>query len=271
MTANVAGSPVIIETTTDRSWLSHTYLVADRPGGRAVVIDSGGPPAPILVRIAELRLELSHVLCTHHHRDHVAHNADYRSRFGCPICGHARESELFGGLDLELGDGAELTTGGLHIRAIHVPGHTLGQLAFLVNDERVFTGDALFRRSVGGTPAARGDDRAPGARGADDDRRRVGGQPVRSRLARSGPAGRAPLYRSRPTRGIVATDEGLRRRDQVLGALRRGEQAGHRAGFGGAPRGPLSRRPAAHGVRRTAGPRGGNGGTPEGPGRGDVI
>ena len=144
---------MIIEKTMSDGWLSNTYLVADRPGGKAVLIDTGGPSGPILQKIEELRLTVSHVLCTHHHIDHVQYNDQYKARFGCPICGHTRERELFGTLDVELNDGDELVTGGLHIRALHTPGHTLGMLAFLVNEERVFTGDTLFRRSVGGTRA----------------------------------------------------------------------------------------------------------------------
>jgi glyoxylase-like metal-dependent hydrolase (beta-lactamase superfamily II) len=144
---------MIVLRTMDGNWLSNTYLVADRPGGHAVLIDTGGPVGPILAKVAELRLTVSHVLCTHHHVDHIAHNAGYKARFACPICGHARERELFGGLDLEIGDGDEIVTGGLNVRALHVPGHTQGQLAYLVNDERVFTGDTLFRESVGGTRA----------------------------------------------------------------------------------------------------------------------
>jgi glyoxylase-like metal-dependent hydrolase (beta-lactamase superfamily II) len=144
---------VIIEKTMNRAYLSNTYLVADKAGGQAVVIDTGGPTGPILSKIEELRLTVSHVLCTHHHIDHVAHNADYKSRFGCPVCGHAEERRMFGDLDVELKDGDELETGDLHIRALHVPGHTVGQLSFLVNEERVFTGDTLFRRAVGGTRA----------------------------------------------------------------------------------------------------------------------
>ena len=144
---------MIIERTMDSNWLSNTYLVADKPGGHAVLIDTGGPVAPILDKIEELRLTVSHVLCTHHHVDHIAHNADYKARFNCPVCGHAAERELFGGLDVTIGDGDEIVSGGLNVRALHVPGHTQGQLAFLVNDERVFTGDTLFRESVGGTRA----------------------------------------------------------------------------------------------------------------------
>lgn len=134
-------------------WLSNTWLVADRPGGHAVVIDTGGPVEPIRAAIEELRVELAYVLCTHHHHDHVAHNDEYRARHGCPVCGHAAERELFGALDRELSDGEELVAGDLRVRALHVPGHTVGQLAFLVNGERVFTGDTLFAGSVGGTRA----------------------------------------------------------------------------------------------------------------------
>jgi glyoxylase-like metal-dependent hydrolase (beta-lactamase superfamily II) len=46
-----------------------------------------------------------------------------------------------------------IETGDLRIRVLHIPGHTLGQIAFVMNDERVFTGDTLFRGSVGGTRA----------------------------------------------------------------------------------------------------------------------
>ena len=93
---------MIVERTMDASWLSNSYLVADRPGGRAVLIDTGGPTGPILEKVEALRLTVSHVLCTHHHVDHIAHNGDYKARFGCPVCGHGKERELFGGLDVEL-------------------------------------------------------------------------------------------------------------------------------------------------------------------------
>lgn len=157
---------MIIEKTMNRSYLSNTYLVGDKPGGHAVLIDTGGPTGPILEAIERHRLTVSHVLCTHHHVDHVAHNADYKSRFGCPICGHREESSLFGDLDLRLEDGDEVKSGDLTVRAIHVPGHTLGQLSFLVNEQRVFSGDTLFRRTVGGT-------RGPGHTSFEDIRHSI--------------------------------------------------------------------------------------------------
>jgi hydroxyacylglutathione hydrolase len=142
-------------------WLSNTWLVADRPGGHAVIVDTGAPMDGIVARIEELRLTVTHVLCTHHHHDHVAHNDDYRARFGCPVCGHGAERAWFGGLDVELADGEEIRSGDLTIRGLHVPGHTVGQLAFLVDERELFTGDTLFRGSVGGT-------RAPGHASYDE-------------------------------------------------------------------------------------------------------
>ncbi|HXV77947.1 MAG TPA: MBL fold metallo-hydrolase [Candidatus Polarisedimenticolaceae bacterium] len=152
---------MIIHKTMSDGWLSNTWLVGDEPGGHAVLIDTGGPMDPIVRAIEQHRLTVTHVLCTHHHIDHVQHNSAYKRRLGCPICGHHSESELFGGLDLALDDGDELVTGGLHLRVLHTPGHTRGMLAFVVNDERLFTGDTLFRRTVGGT-------RAPGHTSFED-------------------------------------------------------------------------------------------------------
>ncbi len=144
---------MIITRTMNDDYLSNTWLVGDREGGHAVLIDSGGPTGPILEAIEQNRLTLTHVLCTHHHIDHVQFNDEYTSRFGCRVCGHRAETELFGGLDVALDDGDELVTGGLHVRALHVPGHTVGQLSFLLNEKRVFTGDTLFKGSIGGTMA----------------------------------------------------------------------------------------------------------------------
>lgn len=146
---------MIVERSISPGWLSNTWLVADRPGGRALVIDPGAPPEPIRRLLAELDLHLSQVLLTHHHVDHVLHAELYRRAYGCPVLGHRNERELFAragcDLDGELEDGQELSCGELTLRALFIPGHTRGQLAFLVPDQAVFTGDTLFRGSVGGT------------------------------------------------------------------------------------------------------------------------
>jgi len=72
---------MIVERSMDPGWLSNSYLVADRPDGSAVLIDAGGPPEPLEVSVERYRLEVTHLLLTHHHGDHVAH-VD-RARAGC--------------------------------------------------------------------------------------------------------------------------------------------------------------------------------------------
>lgn len=157
---------MIIEKSVNLRYLSNSYLVADRAGGRAVIIDSGAPPEPLLRCIKDLQLRVEAVLCTHHHIDHVEHNDFYRSELQCAICGHEAESGLFASIDRELKANEVLSFGGLEIVALHIPGHTLGQLAFLINGERVFTGDTLFQGSVGGT-------RGPGHTSYEDLERSV--------------------------------------------------------------------------------------------------
>jgi glyoxylase-like metal-dependent hydrolase (beta-lactamase superfamily II) len=151
-------SRVIVERSMDPGWLSNGYLVCDGPGGHGVIVDTGAPMEPLLRSIEELGVEITHVLCTHHHPDHVAHNAEWSSKLGCPVLGSARERGLFDRLDGTLDDGEEVTSGSLRIRALSTPGHTPGMLAFVVGEQAVFTGDTLFRGSVGGTGGGSFDD-----------------------------------------------------------------------------------------------------------------
>ena len=135
-------------------WLSNAYLVADEPGGAAVVIDSGGPSAPLVEKIEELDLRVSHLLLTHHHHDHVAENAVYKDRFGVEVLAHPLEAARLEDVDRTIEAGEEvLRVGGLSIGALHTPGHTDGMLNFVVNGSDVFTGDTLFKNSVGGVNA----------------------------------------------------------------------------------------------------------------------
>ena len=75
---------------------SNSYLVADRPGGKACIVDTGADPAPLLAAIEAHDLEVDWVLLTHHHHDHTEHNAFWSERFTAPLCGHRNEVVLFG-------------------------------------------------------------------------------------------------------------------------------------------------------------------------------
>lgn len=116
----------------DPGWLSNAYLVWDETGGTAVFVDSGAPLEPLLSVVEAERLTVTNLLTTHSHHDHVAGDDELRRRFGIPVVKGSVE------------------TGGLRIEALPTPGHSPDMLAFVVNGEAVFTGDTLFKDSVGG-------------------------------------------------------------------------------------------------------------------------
>ncbi|MGH2874808.1 MAG: MBL fold metallo-hydrolase [Solirubrobacteraceae bacterium] len=145
---------MIVERSMSDAWLSNTYLVADEPGGSAVLIDAGGPMGPLLDVLRRGELTLTHVLLTHHHHDHVAELDDVRSSFpDVPVLIHVAERELVAQSTGTMAPGEPIQSGTLTIEPIHTPGHTAGMLSLLVNGTDVFTGDTLFRGSVGGVRA----------------------------------------------------------------------------------------------------------------------
>ena len=132
-------------------WLSNTYLVASAPGGDAFLVDAGGPVAPLVAKADEHGLDVTHVLLTHHHHDHVAELDRALERWPrAAVLAHPEERVP--GTTGDLRPDEELAIGGLTVRALHTPGHTAGMLSLLV-DGQVFTGDTLFRGSVGGVRA----------------------------------------------------------------------------------------------------------------------
>jgi hydroxyacylglutathione hydrolase len=135
-------------------WLSNTYLVADELGGNAVLIDAGGPVAPLLDVLRRGQFTLTHVLLTHHHYDHVAElDAVLEEHPGTPVLIHALERGEVPAATGTMEPGTPIRSGGLDIEPLHTPGHTAGMLSLLINGTDVFTGDTLFKGSVGGVRA----------------------------------------------------------------------------------------------------------------------
>ena len=147
---------MIVERTMHPDWLSNAYLVGDEPGGHGVLIDSGGPVGPLLASVKRHALTVRHLLLTHHHADHVAGNAALREALDVEVLAHPLEAERLVDVDRALEPGERLEVGALRIDPLHTPGHTAGMLSFLVDGTDVFTGDTLFKGSVGGV-------RAPGS------------------------------------------------------------------------------------------------------------
>jgi hydroxyacylglutathione hydrolase len=153
---------VIVERSMSEAWLSNTYLVADELGGHAVMIDAGGPVQPLLEFLERGQFALTHVLLTHHHHDHLAELDAVLERYpGTPVLIHALERGLVPDATGVMAAGEAIESGALQIEPLHTPGHTAGMLSLVVNGTDVFTGDTLFKGSVGGV-------RAPGHTTYDD-------------------------------------------------------------------------------------------------------
>jgi hydroxyacylglutathione hydrolase len=145
---------MIIERSMHDDWLSNTYLVADELGGPAVLIDAGGPVQPLLDTARRGGFVLTHVLLTHHHHDHVAELDKILERHpGTPVLIHGAERDLVAQATGMMEPGTAIDTGTLRIEPLHTPGHTGGMLSLLINGTDVFTGDTLFKGSVGGVRA----------------------------------------------------------------------------------------------------------------------
>jgi hydroxyacylglutathione hydrolase len=147
---------MIIERSMHPDWLSNTYLLGDEEGGTGIVIDSGGPSEPLLEAAERHGLDVQLLVLTHHHADHVAENHIWKERHGVEILAHPLEAARLLDVDRTIDPGEVAEAGGLRVEPIHTPGHTDGMLSLMVGDHDLFTGDTLFKGSVGGV-------RAPGS------------------------------------------------------------------------------------------------------------
>ncbi|ART73749.1 hypothetical protein BTO20_19165 [Mycobacterium dioxanotrophicus] len=154
------------------------YVVAQRPGADAIIVDPGQRAMGPLRRILdENRLTPAAVLLTHGHIDHIWSAQKVADTYGCPAYIHPEDRFMltdpikgFGPrlAQLALGvlfseprqlveldrDGDTVELGGLSVAVDHTPGHTRGSVVFRLADGAagaVFTGDTLFRSSVGRT------------------------------------------------------------------------------------------------------------------------
>ncbi len=136
---------------------NYAYLVAVAGSPDAVVVDPS-EEAPVLAALEREGLRLVGILDTHHHLDHVGGNEALVARFpGIEVVAGESDRGRIPALTRGVSDGEAFSIAGLAVRALHVPGHTTGAIAFVVEGSDVFTGDTLFVAGCGrlfeGTPA----------------------------------------------------------------------------------------------------------------------
>ncbi len=134
---------------------NYAYLLV-APGGDAVVVDASeaGPVRDALRSAAGVALRARAIWSTHHHHDHVGGNEELASELGVEVVGHASDRGRLPGLThaVDTGDVVTAAGGALSARVLHIPGHTLGAVAYFVDagtERFVFTGDTLFCAGCG--------------------------------------------------------------------------------------------------------------------------
>jgi hydroxyacylglutathione hydrolase len=135
---------MLIERSLNPRSLTNTYLVARGPGEEALFIDAAGPLDALVQAAERHRLSPTHVLLTHHHFDQVVELDALRERWPALVVLADPREEIDGARPFH--DGAYA---GVPVRGLRTPGHTRGALAYLVDTGDVFTGDTLFKGSVG--------------------------------------------------------------------------------------------------------------------------
>jgi hydroxyacylglutathione hydrolase len=135
------------------------YIWMLEDGRHAVAVDPGDD-APVEAFLKARGLELSAILATHHHADHVGGLPALAKHWKCPTFGPAHE--VTAPLDHRLSEGDAITVPGVGVKlsTLDIPGHTAGHIA-LFGDGMVFCGDTLFTCGCGrlfeGTPAEMAD------------------------------------------------------------------------------------------------------------------
>lgn len=167
--------------TDQNEFSANTYVVGEK-GGRCVVIDLGSTQDRVIDYIKENHTSCSGILLTHAHFDHIRGIKKFLETFSCTIFVHEDDKELLEdsklngshymdkkdvSIDLSscniypLDDEDEIDfKNGYVFKVISTPFHTNGSVCFLCEKEHaLFTGDTLFKGSIGRTDLPRGNER----------------------------------------------------------------------------------------------------------------
>jgi glyoxylase-like metal-dependent hydrolase (beta-lactamase superfamily II) len=154
---------------------SNCFLVGDRASGEAVLIDPGEFSEEVAGLTAPEGFRVGRILLTHGHFDHLLGAEAARRALGAPLWLHADDLpqlarlpalvERFGfgsaaapAIDHHPEDGETFALGAHEVRVIHTPGHSAGGICLWIPGSKLlFTGDTLFRGSVGRTDLPGGD------------------------------------------------------------------------------------------------------------------
>jgi hydroxyacylglutathione hydrolase len=169
------GKKVNIETFTLGPVMTNAFLAYNLKQKKGVVVDPGMDPAPLLDKIRTLLLQIEAILLTHAHFDHIGGVEELHLLTKAPVYIHEKEADwladpLLNGSGLWPGiprischpnkkilkGGETLSFFGEIFDVIYTPGHSPGSVTYKSGNV-VFSGDVLFRDSIGRTDLPGGD------------------------------------------------------------------------------------------------------------------
>jgi glyoxylase-like metal-dependent hydrolase (beta-lactamase superfamily II) len=169
-----ADTPIHIRQTVLGAFQVNCYLLWSAATASAVCIDPGDAGSEVAAAIERLGLTLEAIVCTHAHLDHIMGVRELVAATAAPLMLHTDDQWLAARLPEAaerwfgarvppcpaasrlLRDGDAIEVGGVSLRVVHTPGHTPGSIC-LHGHGRLFSGDTLFRASIGRTDLPGGD------------------------------------------------------------------------------------------------------------------
>ena len=128
---------------------NYSYLIKDKKTNLVGVVDPS-EFNPVDIEVKKNYKKLDFILNTHHHNDHVGGNLDLKKKYNSKIICSSYDEKKIPGVDIKKSDGDQFSLGETDFKIIHIPGHTLGHIAFYSEQASViFTGDTLFSLGCG--------------------------------------------------------------------------------------------------------------------------
>ncbi len=156
--------------------VAENCYIARRDGSeRGLIIDPGEEPERILEVVETLGITVEAILITHCHFDHIGAVAPVAKATGAPVWCPSLEVPVLADImsyvpwpgfgpyesydaDKTVSGGEHLSFAGLEIDVVFTPGHSPGHVTYAIAEEKaVFSGDVLFKGSVGRVDLPGGD------------------------------------------------------------------------------------------------------------------
>jgi glyoxylase-like metal-dependent hydrolase (beta-lactamase superfamily II) len=152
-------------------YAANCYILKDDATNECAIIDPGGDAEDLISYIEDINAKVKFILLTHGHADHTGAVGKLMEVYKIPAHIHVQDGEfinngefMFGPLKykgenitlhMDIEDNKTYKLGSMDIKCIETPGHSPGGVCFLVED-KLFTGDTLFLRSIGRTDLSGG-------------------------------------------------------------------------------------------------------------------